>query len=122
MIDDTGTDAGADAAEDEGAGTAEGHGGSAAEAREPARPPDGHEEKVIAEVWSEFLGIPDPPANVSFFELGGYSLTLMRVGGRLQHRFGLVIPMPELFESTTIAAQAALVEGLYDDALTELTD
>lgn len=90
--------------------------------REPERPPNTHEEQVIAEVWSELLGVSDPPANVGFFELGGYSLALMRVGVQLQQKFGLTIPTPDLFENTTIAEQAQLVERLYEEQLTEIID
>ncbi|GGW50989.1 acyl carrier protein [Streptomyces caelestis] len=86
----------------------------------PPRPPQSHEEKVIAGIWAELLGVPDPPADVSFFQLGGYSLSLMRVGARLQEHFGLVVPIPDLFENVTVEAQAALVEKLFDQQLTEL--
>ncbi|MEU6592208.1 phosphopantetheine-binding protein [Streptomyces sp. NPDC046881] len=80
----------------------------------PPRAPRGPEEEKIADVWSAFLRRPDPPANVSFFTLGGYSLGLMRLGLRLQQEFGIVIPVPDLFENTTIEAQAVLVRKLLD--------
>ncbi len=44
--------------------------------------------------------------------MGGYSLGLMRLGLRLQQEFGIVIPVPDLFEHTTIEAQAVLVRKL----------
>ncbi|MFF5533487.1 phosphopantetheine-binding protein [Streptomyces cinerochromogenes] len=80
------------------------------------RAPRDPEEERIAGIWSAFLRAPDPPANVSFFALGGYSLGLMRLGLRLQQEFGIVIPVPDLFENTTIESQAVLVRKLLDQS------
>jgi acyl carrier protein len=84
------------------------------EAGPPPRAPRDHDEERIAGIWSAFLGKPNPPANVSFFTMGGYSLGLMRLGLRLQQEFGIVIPVPDLFENTTIEAQAILIRKLLD--------
>ncbi|BCM72792.1 MULTISPECIES: phosphopantetheine-binding protein [Streptomyces] len=85
---------------------------TAPEAGPPPRAPRGPDEERIAGIWSAFLRTPDPPANISFFTMGGYSLGLMRLGLRLQQEFGIVIPVPDLFEHTTIEAQAVLVRKL----------
>lgn len=89
---------------------------------ESPREPESEEERVIARVWTALLGVADPPANVSFFELGGYSLALMRVAAQLQEAFGLSIPMPDLFENITVESQAKLVERLYDEQLAKFID
>lgn len=86
------------------------------------RPPRTDEERTIAKVWGELLDIADPPANVSFFELGGYSLGLMRVAAQLQEAFGLSIPVPDLFENITVEEQARLVERLYEQQLAEFME
>ncbi|MEV6032873.1 phosphopantetheine-binding protein [Nonomuraea sp. NPDC052116] len=89
---------------------------------ETGRPPETEAEKIIADIWSELLGVEDPPADVTFFNLGGYSLGLMRVAAQLQEAFRLTVPVADLFERTTIAAQAELVEQLYAEQLAELAD
>jgi acyl-CoA synthetase (AMP-forming)/AMP-acid ligase II len=87
---------------------------------QPARTARTHEERVVAGIWAELLDVPDPPAEVSFFELGGHSMAVIQLAMRLQRAFGLDIPVPDLFEAPTIAAQAALVERLYEQRLAEL--
>jgi acyl carrier protein len=86
------------------------------------RQPQTHEEKVIASVWAELLGIPDPPADANFFELGGYSVAVLRLAAMLQEAFGLPVPVADLFEHPTIESQAALVERLYDEQLADLAE
>jgi hypothetical protein len=90
----------------------------------PAPAGAGHsaEERLIADVWADLLGVPDPPFNVSFFELGGYSMAVMKLSARLQEAFGLPVPIAELFEHDTISGQAKLVERLYDEQLAELSE
>ncbi|MGC5033786.1 non-ribosomal peptide synthetase [Micromonospora sp. DT229] len=90
----------------------------------PAPVATGHsrEERLIAEVWSDLLGVPSPPLNVSFFELGGYSMAVMKLSARLQETFGLPVPVADLFEHDTISGQAKLVERLYDEQLAELSE
>jgi non-ribosomal peptide synthetase component F/acyl carrier protein len=100
--------------------TADGRIDRAELARLRGRSAQTHEERTIAAIWADLLGVPDPPAEISFFELGGSSLVLMRLAARLQESLGLAVPVADLFESVTIEAQARLVERLYDEQLIDL--
>ncbi|HEU0051936.1 MAG TPA: acyl carrier protein, partial [Longimicrobium sp.] len=46
-----------------------------------------------------------------FFNLGGHSLLLAELATRLQERTGREVPLLELFRHTTVAAQAAWLDG-----------
>ena len=72
----------------------------------------GGAEYLIADLWSERLGIPRPPTDRSFFEFGGDSLGLLSLVIELKERFGVVLPLDRLHELDTIKRQAsvALVE------------
>ncbi|MGP4047150.1 amino acid adenylation domain-containing protein [Streptomyces sp. 2A115] len=69
-------------------------------------------EKALAEVWEGVLGLE--PGTVGrddhFFDLGGHSLTAMRVMVRVFERFRTDIPLRTLFDSPTVAALAETIE------------
>ena len=69
-------------------------------------------EKALAEMWESVLGVE--PGTVGrgdqFFDLGGHSLTAMRVMVRVFERFGADVPLRTLFESPTVAGLAAAIE------------
>ncbi|KAK9415784.1 putative Polyketide synthetase [Seiridium unicorne] len=50
-------------------------------------------------------------ADSDFFLVGGNSLLLIRVQGELRKRYGLDVPLTQLFQSNTLAQMAALIEG-----------
>jgi len=64
-------------------------------------------EKKLVEIWADVLknkksiGIHD-----NFFDLGGNSLSLVRLAGRLKGAFNREIPVVALFNYPTVAAQA----------------
>jgi len=63
-------------------------------------------ERAIAAIWSELLGLERVGIHDTFFELGGDSLALIRVHGRLQLHLGAELPLVALFEHPTIHALA----------------
>src|SRR5690606_24072708 len=79
-------------------------------ASESSARPETPFERSVAAIWSELLGLPDVPVDVTFFELGGHSLLVARVRGRLEQQLGRSISMGDLFEHATVRALAAHLE------------
>ncbi len=57
-------------------------------------------EKMIADVWTRLLGVPQVGTADSFFELGGHSLLAMRAASEISERSGRVIEPRLLFFRT----------------------
>lgn len=68
--------------------------------------PAGEVESTIAEAWQQTLGLPRVGVHDNFFDLGGHSLHLIRVHGRLKEALGRDIPMVDLFTFPTVSALA----------------
>jgi acyl carrier protein len=75
----------------------------------------------ITEIWRELLGDEPGSADVSLFAIGGHSLTIAQIGMRIEEEFGVSVPLAELFERPTIAAQAELVHAVIIDRLKSLS-
>ncbi|MEP7242732.1 MAG: SDR family NAD(P)-dependent oxidoreductase [Gammaproteobacteria bacterium] len=65
--------------------------------------PRNDEEKALAGMWSELLGIEPVGVDDNFFELGGHSLLATRVLSRMQDLFKVRLPMRAIFEAPTVA-------------------
>lgn len=63
----------------------------------------------VAAVWRKVLG-HDCGTEQNFFDAGGSSLLLLRLCARLKEDLGATFTIPELFQLTTIQAQAARLE------------
>ncbi|WP_339548449.1 amino acid adenylation domain-containing protein, partial [Pseudomonas sp. RA_35y_Pfl2_P32] len=61
--------------------------------------PEGEHEQLLAQIWSEVLGLPQVGALDHFFELGGHSLLAVQVVARLKKRLGLDVPVRQLFDT-----------------------
>ena len=80
--------------------------------------PKSEMEKLLAGIWSEILGVEDIGVDDSFFELGGGSLTLVRLQSMINERARRDIPIVVLFRYPTIRALSSyLVEGHRNDIL-----
>ena len=75
---------------------------------EPPRPGT---EQAVAEIWTEVLGVPEPGRADDFVRLGGHSLSVTRAVSRIRDRFGVDLPLRQVFEHSTLAALAALVDA-----------
>ncbi|WP_320069449.1 polyketide synthase [Micromonospora sp. RTGN7] len=67
-------------------------------------------ERRIAAGWREVLG-RTPDADDSFFALGGDSLSAARLSGVLATRFGITLPVVDMFQAPTLRAMAAHCAG-----------
>ena len=88
--------------------------GARPELEKPYLAPRTENERVLAEIWSEVLGIDRVGVHDNFFELGGASLKSLRIVAKAEEA-GLAIPpellTPELlFERPTIAELAQLID------------
>ncbi len=66
-------------------------------------------ERSLASIWMELLGGTRIGIHDDFFDLGGHSLTALRLCARLKSTYGVNPGIAALFEARTIAALAALV-------------
>jgi acyl carrier protein len=95
---------------------------------ETSAPPRTPEEKQLAGIWSEILGLGQIGIHDDFFALGGHSLLATQLIARVSRELGADIPLRRLFESPTIAGFAQVieadllqrVEGLSDDEIEAL--
>jgi len=65
-------------------------------------------EVQISEAWQEILGVDQVGLDDSFFDLGGNSLLLVQVHGKLTRIFGREVPITDLFRYPTIRALSQL--------------
>jgi acyl carrier protein len=68
-------------------------------------------EEAIAEIWRGVLGLERVGVDDSFFAVGGDSLSGIRAVNRMRDWFDVEVPLSRFFESPTIGALAAYVEG-----------
>ncbi|GAA6617368.1 hypothetical protein NUACC26_031780 [Scytonema sp. NUACC26] len=70
--------------------------------RKQSSPPERGTEQKIAKVWQEVLQIENPSREDNFFDLGGNSLTMVRVCSMLRKTLGTELSVVEMFQYPTI--------------------
>ncbi|MEU8053187.1 non-ribosomal peptide synthetase [Micromonospora haikouensis] len=65
--------------------------------------------QALREIWQDVLKIPDIGPHEDLFDLGGHSLTITRISGRIQQRLGVEVPLDAFFDTPTIAEIAEIV-------------
>ena len=75
----------------------------------PTRGPVSAAERTLAAIVEEVLGLDRIDVEDNFFDLGGNSLLLVRVHGRVEEAFGREIAMVELFNHPSVAALAGFL-------------
>jgi acyl carrier protein len=68
--------------------------------------PQNENERLVAQIWQEVLGLERVGIHDNFFDLGGHSLLAAEVQGKLRERLEADIPLVELFQHPTIHALA----------------
>jgi acyl carrier protein len=68
-------------------------------------------EEVIAGIMRDVLGLEKVSVDDSFFELGGNSVHLVQVHGRLREALGREVPLIEMFRNPTVRALAQFLGG-----------
>ena len=77
---------------------------------EEGTPPATSNEKTMAGLWKEVLGVEEVHLEGNFFELGGHSLLATQLVSRIRTAFGIDIPLRRLFERPTLGDLTAAVE------------
>jgi len=76
----------------------------------PFDPPRTPAEQKLAEIWGQVFQIESVGRGTDFFEIGGHSLLAVRVLSRIQAAFEVEIPLRQIFESSTLAGLALVIE------------
>ncbi len=63
-------------------------------------------EQVIADLWSDLLGVQPVCRNDDFFDLGGHSLLAVQFANRLRKKTGKILPLAALLDTPTVASLA----------------
>jgi amino acid adenylation domain-containing protein/non-ribosomal peptide synthase protein (TIGR01720 family) len=71
-------------------------------------------ERQLAEIWSNLLLLSEETLNknADFFEIGGHSLLVMRLGLMIQKIFNIEISLVTLFDNPSLMAQAEIIKDL----------
>jgi acyl carrier protein len=72
-------------------------------------------ETLLCRLFSEVTGINAVSADASFFEIGGQSLSAMRLVARVRKELGVALPLRLLFENTTPQTLAPHLETLAQE-------
>jgi amino acid adenylation domain-containing protein len=67
-------------------------------------------ERLLADIWMEYLGIKKIGVHDNFFDLGGHSLIAVKIMGRIEKETGKRLPLASLFEAPTVEMLARLFE------------
>lgn len=77
---------------------------------------EGEIERAIAAIWREVLGLEEVSSTDNFFEIGGHSLSLVRVQRGIEAALGVKVPIVDFFQHPTIRALAVAVARLLPQA------
>ncbi len=66
-------------------------------------------EHRLVEIWAEILGLESVSLDESFFDLGGHSLSAVRLMARIEDRFGQALPLSAVFQAATVERMASLL-------------
>ncbi|MEP6619266.1 MAG: amino acid adenylation domain-containing protein [bacterium] len=93
----------------------------ALEAEHPYVAPRTDTETRLAAIWADVLGVERISVDRNFFDLGGHSLTAMRIMSRVQEAFSVRLPLTVVFERPTVAQVAEVIEARVSEAAATAT-
>jgi acyl transferase domain-containing protein len=79
------------------------------ELREPFLAPSTEDERRVAQLWGDLLGLAEVGVHDDFLDLGGHSLLATRALAWIRDELGVEIPLARFFEKRTVASLAELI-------------
>ncbi len=79
-------------------------------------------EEVLADLWTEVLGVERVGVNDDFFSLGGHSLLATQLLSRVQKIFRVELPLRKLFEKPTVLGLVDALVLAYDGDANAIED
>lgn len=73
-------------------------------------------QKELAAIWEEILVVEGVGLLDNFFEIGGHSLKIMNLFGKIRKKYQVNIELRDLFNNTNLASQAELIEHAEYDS------
>jgi NAD(P)-dependent dehydrogenase (short-subunit alcohol dehydrogenase family) len=74
--------------------------------------PETEDERFVADLWRELLGVEQVGANDNFFELGGHSLIATGMLARILKERQVKLPLRTIFETPTVRELAERIEAV----------
>jgi non-ribosomal peptide synthetase component F/thioesterase domain-containing protein/acyl carrier protein len=74
-------------------------------------PPRDELESSLVAIWEEVLGVRPIGIRTRFFDLGGYSLMIVRLFARINKMLGTSLPITTIFNAPTVEQLADIVRG-----------
>ncbi|MFT7032003.1 MAG: acyl transferase domain-containing protein/acyl carrier protein [Cyclobacteriaceae bacterium] len=72
-------------------------------------------EKKVVEIWNSVLKLDSIDLDDDFYEVGGHSLNMTQMLNKIEKEVGVMIPMEELLDNSTVRNLAKRVEVLKDE-------
>ena len=82
--------------------------GSEPSRQEPDEDPGGVVARIRT-IWQEVLRVDAIALDEDLFDLGGHSLSITRINGRIQQQLGVLVPLDAFFDTPTLGEIADLV-------------
>lgn|GEM_PF-155924 len=82
--------------------------------------PQGYVEDSISRIWESVTGIIKPGRNDSFFELGGNSLSALKIIAALSKHFNIELNYSDIFLNETIKKLAVIISGKKEREIKEI--
>jgi len=80
----------------------------------------GETEEKLAQIWCDVLGFGKVGVNNNFFEIGGNSLTAIRIVSRIYKTFEVEVAIRDFFENASIRELAKLIDQWEKPGYTEI--
>lgn len=77
--------------------------------------PRSRAEAALSDIWADVLGLDEAGVHDDFLDLGGHSLTAVRITNRARDELGFPLTVRGLFEHPTIEELGRLIGGTGEE-------